>query len=380
MRGEISLFLLLGLTFVDCKRVPRQLFFNDAPSSDLCTTPDGVSGSCLNIKQCPPLLELLKKSKTIPGAADFLKRSLCRYDNSDPVVCCPQQSSRFPEDRPRNPTNTGIVADEFPQFPSPPYCGAKGNGEIRIVGGMLASLGDFPWITALGYRSSRNPTIQWLCGGALVTTRHVVTAAHCTRHPSLTLTKVRVGDLDLDESARDGANPVDVNVERAIAHPQYSPTKYTDDIAVVRLERDVPLSKNIQPICLPKLPELRQMDWTGKNLFIAGWGDTSFKGKASSFLQKAQVPVVTNEECRRAYNTKGADIISRQLCAGRGGKDACQGDSGGPLMAPYGPNSNNRSYYLVGVISYGYRCAEPGFPGVFSRTTSYLNWIAQNIN
>lgn len=54
-----------------------------------------------------------------------------------------------------------------------------------------------------------------------------------------------------------------------------------------------------------------------------------------------------------------------------------QGDSGGPLMAP-NPR-NNKYYYAVGVVSYGFKCAEPGFPGVYTKVTAFLDFITSQL-
>lgn len=93
------------------------------------------------------------------------------------------------------------------------------------------------------------------------------------------------------------------------------------------------------------------------------------------------LPVVSNDQCKQSYiNFKNTVIDDNTLCAGyvSGGKDACQGDSGGPLMLAR-MQQDNYLYYQIGIVSYGFKCAEPGFPGVYTRVTSYLQWIENNI-
>lgn len=84
------------------------------------------------------------------------------------------------------------------------------------------------------------------------------------------------------------------------------------------------------------------------------------------------VPSVNQTECSKAYNNMGG-ITDRMICAGfkAGGKDACQGDSGGPLVA------DNK---LVGVVSWGYGCAKPDYPGVYSRVAAARDWIRSKTN
>lgn len=104
-------------------------------------------------------------------------------------------------------------------------------------------------------------------------------------------------------------------------------------------------------------------------------------GPSSSKLQVASLPVVDNNQCRQALSKFRTVIDDRVICAGfpQGGTDACQGDSGGPYM--YGkPESRSVRFFLVGLVSYGYRCAEPGYPGVYTRISAFIDWIQNNLN
>merc|ERR1719334_917554 len=70
-------------------------------------------------------------------------------------------------------------------------------------------------------------------------------------------------------------------------------------------------------------------------------------------------------------------ITSNMICAKRSGKDSCQGDSGGPLVSSNGGDgvTAGQNYEQVGVVSWGYGCAHPSYPGVYARTTTQLDWI-----
>ena len=63
------------------------------------------------------------------------------------------------------------------------------------------------------------------------------------------------------------------------------------------------------------------------------------------------------------------------VCAGftEGGKDSCQGDSGGPLVVPR--SSSDGTAIIYGVVSWGWGCAKPLTPGVYTRVAKYLGWI-----
>lgn len=332
-----------------------------------CVNPLGMNGRCINIRQCAPLLKILQAQR--PETIQFLRNSVCGYDGIDPRVCCPDNSPDKDKDsnRAENSSYGPLV---------PPICGTSYGEHGRIVGGVPAELGGWPWVTALGYRNKKNPDVpRFLCGGSLISSRHVVTAGHCIYHRT-DLYMARVGDLDLN-STTDGANPIDILIEEKILHPEYNSATYNNDIGIIRLSQEVPFSRNLHPVCLPFTQPVRDFDLEGTFPFVAGWGSVYFNGPGSSRLLEVQIPVVDLEECKEKFKSFTNVIIdNRIVCAGfaRGGKDACQGDSGGPLMLPH-----NGSYYLFGVVSYGYKCAEPGYPGVYSRVTSFLDFILHNL-
>ena len=115
---------------------------------------------------------------------------------------------------------------------------------------------------------------------------------------------------------------------------------------------------------------------------LTGWGLKNHGGHGPEILHEVNVPVMSNDECINQLNeflyrptgtSFGSFITPENLCAGlpEGGKDSCQGDSGGPGTWV---DSDNRAYH-IGVVSWGLGCAGAGRPGVYARTTAYLDWI-----
>ncbi|XP_012526355.1 venom protease [Monomorium pharaonis] len=349
-------------------------------SQGVCQNPQGQLGTCINIRSCAFLLDLLKSNSQNPQVGNFLRASVCGYENQgrDPWVCCPYNGRRTDNGLEGDRDHKEITNTAYgPLYP--PNCGYSNATLRRIVGGEPAPLGAWPWITALGYTNSKNPNVpKWLCGGVLISSRHVLTAAHCV-YERADLYKVRIGDLDLKDDY-DGANPFEDFIERKTVHPEYNPKAYTNDVAVLKTSQEVPFTINLHPICLPADDFNRNRNLENLYPFVAGWGSVYFHGPSSSRLLQTQIPVRTHEECKTAFRNFPKTVIDdRVLCAGfaRGGKDACQGDSGGPLMAV--DPKNQQSFYVIGVVSYGYKCAEPGFPGVYSKVTAFLDFITSQL-
>lgn len=178
---------------------------------------------------------------------------------------------------------------------------------------------------------------------------------------------VRLGAYDFTASADPEAQ--DFATEYFKIHPKYNRATNEADLAIIKLRTKTEFTEAIKPICLPQ----RNRDYAGQLAIVTGWGHTSFGGRGSPQLRQVSLPVWNNTQCDASYSIA---ISDNMLCAGnkQGGKDSCQGDSGGPLMLQ-GPN---KRWMVIGVVSWGIKCGQPNYPGVYTRVSKYIDWIHQN--
>lgn len=232
---------------------------------------------------------------------------------------------------------------------------------------------------AIGYKDPSNGNIDYLCGATLVTKRHVVTAAHCLRDD---LETVLLGEHVIGNDT-DGATPEEYKVIKQHPHEDYNSRTFDNDIAILTFDTDVEFKTGIQPICLPgKTPSVQSDDFVRDGVYITGWGATRFRGPTSNTLLQGVIQVTTPEYCVDKFQQfTNVEIDKSKICARdvQDKIDACQGDSGGPMMIDKPGTDGKSRFYLIGVVSFGYRCAVPGFPGVYSRITEYDEWIRNTI-
>jgi len=256
------------------------------------------------------------------------------------------------------PATTAAPGPVVTAAPGTCQCGVKGgaaNG--RIVGGQETEEHEYPWQVGLVSRNGRSP---W-CGGTLISSTHVLTAAHCTDGSAASSIRVILGEHNIADS---DFNRVDV--AEIINHPDYNSGTIDNDYAILRLANPVTFSNEVSPACLPA--DL-SATYAGVLATVTGWGTLSSGGNQPTALQEVDVTVTTNEVCNQAYGS----ITDNMVCAADSGKDSCQGDSGGPLVAP-----ENGRQALIGVVSWGRGCAFDGFPGVYARVTEKMSWILAN--
>ncbi|KAH8331414.1 hypothetical protein KR074_002776 [Drosophila pseudoananassae] len=239
----------------------------------------------------------------------------------------------------------------------------------RIVGGKGSTFGAFPWQVLVRESTWLGLFTKNKCGGVLITSRYVITAAHC--QPGFLASLVAVmGEFDISGDL-ESKRSVTKNVKRVIVHRQYDPATFENDLALLELDSPVQYDTHIVPICMPN----DVADFTGRMATVTGWGRLKYGGGVPSVLQEVQVPIIENSVCQEMFHTAGHNkkILSSFLCAGyaNGQKDSCEGDSGGPLVL----QRPDGRYELAGTVSHGIKCAAPYLPGVYMRTTFYKPWL-----
>ncbi|EDV23250.1 expressed hypothetical protein [Trichoplax adhaerens] len=252
----------------------------------------------------------------------------------------------------------------FKQVPRPADWRPQPKWEVdddKIVGGVEATQNEFPFIVSL----RRKPwwlgsTASHFCGGSIIGANKVLTAAHCTSGTSASDINVAAGQFDKSSDSDD--NEQIRTALRKSEHSDYNSQTIDMDFAVLTMSSSFTLNTNVAKITMGGAQP-------GQMLTVSGWGTLSAGGSSPNNLQRVDVPAITNTECNAAY--KGG-ITDNMLCAGysAGGKDSCQGDSGGPLVRFDGTTPT-----LVGVVSWGNGCAEPGYPGVYARCSKEQSWI-----
>jgi len=388
-----------------CNKRLKKICCKDSPNEAVCNEGE----SCMDSNTCPEY----KRFLTLTGErrkseAKLLASKVCNKKLKK--ICCKDDSS--PET-----CNTGWK--EYPPSFLPPkgQCGVACVGSSSVVHGEDASLGEFPWAALLTTKKVKkkwdNRRKEWVnetiklnhCGGTLINTWFVLTAAHC--HKSKTqISEVVLGEWstlsDPDCTSESSSSSCDnprvqkKEVAKVILHQEYD--KYNkaspNDIALIRMKTEAQYNIFVQPVCLP-LPEYNLKDMFhnpgqySASATVVGWGASELgnggslsqtvlqkHGIFTTNLQKGELQVKPQSECGK--------ISSTQICAGNEitKTDSCRGDSGGGLFinsGDYPGQSFGNVHVQVGLVSYGSKlCGDA--PGVYTKVEEFIPWIKEKIN
>lgn len=305
--------------------------------------------------------------------------------NTPSTVCCVsiyevnrfEQMFRRPPSPSRNSSfiiHTNIKVPSV-RVPNPYMCGIKGTErrQAKIIGGLDSLPGEWCWQVAL--INSQN---QYLCGGSLIGTQWVLTAAHCitniVRNGDALF--VRAGENDLTQHKQGRSTSETKRVITTYIHHNHNSQSLDNDIALLKLQSPVVLNKNICLICLPARGVTQQ---AGKQCTVTGYGYKGEAGPIALKVRQAQVPIIDERECTVQINAVTEKLFvlpASSFCAGgREGEDACQGDGGGPLVCEV-----DGFYELTGIVSWGFGCGRPDVPGIYVKVSSFIGWINQIIS
>ncbi|KAI8039333.1 hypothetical protein M5D96_008056 [Drosophila gunungcola] len=313
---------------------------NGGPQS--CQDARSRPGNCLPLTSCPQLMEEYQSQGQGQGNAfhTFLGQSICGFDGSTFMVCCASDRSGNARSRKDllltttapfgffhfsplsgGPTVTPMVFQPTPPLNpvvSPSFNPPPPPPATQNTPRLATVCGirAYPWIAALGYFEESNRNALKFLCGGSLIHSHYVVTSAHCINPMLTL--VRLGAHDLSKPIQPG---------------------------------------NIAPICLPDSAKFLQQDFVGMNPFVAGWGAVKHQGPTSQVLRDAQVPIVSRQSCEQSYKSVFQFVqFSDKL------------------------EANGYRFYLLGLVSFGYECARPNFPGVYTRVASYVPWIKKHLS
>ena len=240
----------------------------------------------------------------------------------------------------------------------------------QIVGGKAAPAGMWPFQVALLDTGEPNNADAQFCGGSLISSRHVLTAAHCVKG----MRPAKLLILTGTQSLKSGGTRRRVASIRV--HPKYNASTSDYDIAVVTMKTAV---TGIRAAQMLTTATERTLAKPGILAYVTGWGALNEAGtRFPTVLHQVNVPLVSKTVCNRPQSYDG-EITSRMICAGyaQGRKDACQGDSGGPLIVR---DSTGKWRMQAGVVSFGEGCALKDFYGVYARVAVLRTWVMSVVN
>lgn len=233
-----------------------------------------------------------------------------------------------------------------------------GTPNVSIPDGSPVAPDAYPFIAAI---FNKTDVKDVYCGGTLIASSPesawILTAAHCvcptaTAGPRwVVIGNTRPGDVPKDER---------IPVSSVCQYPDFSPSTYANDIAVIEVE---PQAAGAALAALA--PSV-----TDATATLLGWGETEPNRPSASLLGGEVQPILDPEMCE-AYFPRVIPVTDPKqmmLCSAEG-VAACAGDSGGPLL-----QTNDAELVQIGVAIY-HDPSGCGSPTLYTRVSMYREWI-----
>ncbi|KAJ0170077.1 hypothetical protein K1T71_014683 [Dendrolimus kikuchii] len=332
---------------------------------------------------------------------DYAAMPNCNLDGDSPVVCCPDcevvdniRTAEYFDDIGIRYKKGTMAHDKCIEYlsalykhktgPRDPVNHSNWKEKVKCVsdiakiprptlaGGRNAKRDDHPHMALLGYGADLE-SVEWSCGGSVISEKFVLTAAHCVSESRFgNVTYVAVGILKRSDPSEVWQHH---KVKRIIPYPEYNSSFVYHDIALLEIEGEFNFSKTVQPACL----DTDDMIST-REVEAIGWGELGHRKGLADTLQVVNLEEFSTEECVDQYPRgernrliNGFDDVI-QMCYGshNDSKDTCKGDSGGPLQRLI---NKHHQYEVIGVTSSGSKCGIKGGAGLYTRVEPYIKWI-----
>jgi secreted trypsin-like serine protease len=262
----------------------------------------------------------------------------------------------------------------------------------RILGGDVAPDGAWPW--QVGLINPEQPDLfhGQFCGGSIIASVWVLTAAHCVydegNNGALTpVPPARIRVLAGTNYLEDGQGEL-IDVVAIYAHADYDPIAIDNDIALIRLAH-APTAA-VAAVKLPTLAAEQRYAGAGTHAIVTGWGRLQ-DGRYPIDLRQVEIQLFDRADCNQGAGggppkpgviVRGP-ITDNMICSGvvEGGKGSCSGDSGGPLMVTLADGT----FMQVGVVSWGYTadndagCSLEASFSAYTRVARYQDWIRDTV-
>ncbi|OWZ04898.1 Serine protease trypsin-like protein [Phytophthora megakarya] len=150
-----------------------------------------------------------------------------------------------------------------------------------------------------------------------------------------------------------------IKVVAIMNHPNISENnQYSYDFVILKLEKP----SSFKPIQMTDGSDIK----VGETVTKLGWHSTGGQGQIAHELQRADVELISNEECSKQTSIDGTRMCSRPV----GNENSCTGNYGGPVIV-----ERPEGDVLVGLMSWGDDCRKPGYPSYYSRIPAGREWI-----
>ncbi|CAF3879620.1 unnamed protein product [Rotaria sp. Silwood1] len=268
-------------------------------------------------------------------------------------------------------------------LPEPCKCGCPAiSPQItsKIVNDEAAIPHSWPWQLLLIVFTSQGIPRSY-CGASLITTQHVLTAAHCVFGSSPRYIGV-IARLHLFNISS-WSPRLAYMAERIYVHESYDDVTLNDDIAVIRLRTSISLDNQVSLACIAPKDMTDQELIEGQQLIATGWGAMeSVNRTRPNELQQVRLQFVprTHSSCE-SLTGSGDSTRLGQMCAGFPPKAVCFGDSGGPLVRSIVHKNGNVYWQQVGIMSGTVDCGyQTNFSDIYAYVSYYNPWILHKIS